>query len=133
MQRSDDLAALLTTLQLLREAEPQTLQAISNALAAKPGSPLAKLVTDATGGRADKLMAQLIADSQLTAPDYDFPDFTAGGLRWATQGDGRMDTLPLNIDPWMIYYNKELFAAKGLAFPKSFDEIVMAAENANTR
>jgi multiple sugar transport system substrate-binding protein len=73
-------------------------------------------------------MKPLLADSQLTAPDYDFPDFTAGGLRWATQGDGRMDTLPLNIDPWMIYYNKELFAAKGLAFPKSFDEIVMAAE-----
>ena len=54
--------------------------------------------------------------------------FTGGGLRWATQGDGRMDTLPLNIDPWMIYYNKELFAAKGLAFPRNFEEIVMAAE-----
>ena len=73
-------------------------------------------------------MKPLLADSQLTAPDYDWPDFTAGGIRWATQPDGRMDTLPLNIDPWMIYYNKELFAAKGLAFPKSFDEIVMAAE-----
>ena len=73
-------------------------------------------------------MKPLLADSALTAPDYDFPDFTAGGLRWATQGDGRMDTLPLNIDPWMIYWNKELFAAKGLAFPKTFEEIVMAAE-----
>jgi len=73
-------------------------------------------------------MKPLLADSSLTAPEYDFPDFTAGGLRWALQGDGRMDTLPLNIDPWMIYYNKELFAAKGLAFPKSFDEIVATAE-----
>ncbi|MBM3522487.1 MAG: extracellular solute-binding protein [Alphaproteobacteria bacterium] len=73
-------------------------------------------------------MHPMLKDAQLTAPDYDFPDFTSGGLRWATQGDGRMDTLPLNIDPWMIYYNKEIFAAKGLAFPKSFDEIVMAAE-----
>jgi multiple sugar transport system substrate-binding protein len=73
-------------------------------------------------------MKPLLADAQLTAPDYDFPDFTAGGLRWATQGDGRMDTLPLNIDPWMIYWNKEIFAAKGLAFPKTFDEIVVAAE-----
>ena len=73
-------------------------------------------------------MKPLLADSQLTAPDYDWPDFTGGGIRWATQPDGRMDTLPLNIDPWMIYYNKELFAAKGLAFPKSFDEIVNAAE-----
>ena len=73
-------------------------------------------------------MKPLLADAALTAPDYDFADFTAGGLRWATQGDGRMDTLPLNIDPWMIYWNKELFAAKGLAFPKTFEEIVMAAE-----
>ena len=81
-------------------------------------------------GRAKWLidMKPMLADGQLTAPDYDFPDFTPGGLRWATQGDGRMDTLPLNIDPWMIYYNKELFAAKGLAFPKTFEEIVMAAE-----
>ncbi|MBI1243853.1 MAG: extracellular solute-binding protein [Alphaproteobacteria bacterium] len=73
-------------------------------------------------------MKPLLADASLTAPDYDFSDFTAGGLRWAVQGDGRMDTLPLNIDPWMIYWNKELFAAKGLAFPKTFEEIVMAAE-----
>ncbi|MBM3534735.1 MAG: extracellular solute-binding protein [Alphaproteobacteria bacterium] len=73
-------------------------------------------------------MKPLLADSQLTAPDYDWPDFTAGGVRWATQADGRMDTLPNNIDPWMIYYNKELFAAKGLAFPRTFEEIVMAAE-----
>ena len=73
-------------------------------------------------------MKPLLADASLTAPEYDFADMTAGGVRWATQGDGRMDTLPLSIDPWMIYWNKELFAAKGLAFPKTFDEIVMAAE-----
>jgi multiple sugar transport system substrate-binding protein len=73
-------------------------------------------------------MKPLLADTQLTAPDYDWPDFTPGGIRWATQADGRMDTLPNNIDPWMIYYNKELFAAKGLAFPRTFEEIVMAAE-----
>ncbi|MDP1907243.1 MAG: extracellular solute-binding protein, partial [Hyphomicrobium sp.] len=34
-------------------------------------------------------MKPLLADRALTAPEYDFSDFTAGGLRWAVQGDGR--------------------------------------------
>ena len=46
---------------------------------------------------------------------------------YATQTDGRVDSLPINIDPWILYWNKELFAAKGIAYPKSFDEIM--AEN----
>lgn len=81
-------------------------------------------------GKAKWLMDMnpLLRDSQLTAPDYDFADFTPGGLRWATHGDGRMDTLPLSIDPWILYCNKELFAAKGLALPRTFEEIVIAAE-----
>ena len=76
-------------------------------------------------------MKPLLADASLTAPDYDFSDFTAGGIRWATQGDGRMDTLPLSIDPWMIYWNKELFAAKGMKYPQSFDEMVDTAKKLN--
>ncbi len=27
-------------------------------------------------------------------------------------------SLPLNLDPWVVYYNKELFAAKGVAYPE---------------
>lgn len=72
-------------------------------------------------------MHPLLKDAAITAPDYDFPDFGAAGLKWATQPDGRLDTLPLVIDYWMIYWNKELFAAKGLTYPRNFDEIVDAA------
>jgi multiple sugar transport system substrate-binding protein len=39
--------------------------------------------------------------------------------------------LPFNIDPWVIYYNKELFDAKSVAYPKSFAEIVDAAAKIN--
>ncbi len=72
----------------------------------------------------------LIADKSLTDPDLDFADFAKGGIAWATQPDGRVDSLPLNIDPWVLYYNKELFDAKGIAYPKSFAEMVDAASEA---
>jgi multiple sugar transport system substrate-binding protein len=73
----------------------------------------------------------LIADKSITDPNLDFADFAQSGLAWATQPDGRIDTLPFNIDPWMLYYNKELFDAKGVAYPKNFAEIVEAAARLN--
>ena len=73
----------------------------------------------------------LVADKSLTDPNLDFADFSKGGMAWATQADGRIDSLPFNIDPWVIYYNKELFDAKNVAYPKSFPEIVDAAAKLN--
>jgi multiple sugar transport system substrate-binding protein len=72
-----------------------------------------------------------LADKQLTAPDYDFADFGKAGVTYATQADGRIDTLPLNIDYWVLYWNKELFAAKGVSYPKNFDELIAAAQKLN--
>ena len=73
----------------------------------------------------------MIADKSLAAPDLDFADFAKGGLDYATQADGRIDSLPLNLDPWVVYYNKELFAAKGIAYPKTFAEMLDAAARLN--
>jgi multiple sugar transport system substrate-binding protein len=73
----------------------------------------------------------LVADKSLTDPNLDFADFSKGGMAWATQADGRIDSLPFNIDPWVIYYNKELFDAKNVAYPKSFPEVVDAAAKLN--
>ena len=73
----------------------------------------------------------LMADKSLTDPNLDFADFSKAGMAWATQPDGRIDSLPFNIDPWVIYYNKELFDAKNLAYPKSFAELVDAAAKLN--
>lgn len=69
-----------------------------------------------------------LEDPTLTAPDYDFADYSKAGLLWATQADGRIDTLPINIDYHLLYANKDLFEAKGVAYPTTFDEMVAAAE-----
>ena len=42
-----------------------------------------------------------------------------------------IDTLPLNLDPWVVYYNKEIFDAKGVAYPKTFAEMIDAAGRLN--
>jgi multiple sugar transport system substrate-binding protein len=73
----------------------------------------------------------MLADAKMTAPDLDMKDFSAGGMFYATQTDGRIDSLPINIDPWILYWNRELFAAKGVAYPKNFDEILAAAVKLN--
>src|SRR5262252_8865175 len=41
----------------------------------------------------------LVADKSVTDPQLDFADFSKGGMAWATQPDGRIDSLPFNIDP----------------------------------
>ena len=60
-------------------------------------------------------------------PDFDLPDFTEAGLAYATQADGRVDSLPLNLDPWLLYWNKALFDEKGLSYPKNYEELQAAA------
>ena len=68
-----------------------------------------------------------LQDAALTAPDYDWADMSPGALRAVTQPDGRVDSLPLETDIWLIYYNKALFAQKGLTPPKTFDEMLDTA------
>jgi multiple sugar transport system substrate-binding protein len=72
-----------------------------------------------------------INDKAMAAPDLDFADFAKGGLNYAVESDGRVMSLPMNLDPWIIYWNKELFAAKGLAYPTNFAQIVDAAAKLN--
>ena len=68
-----------------------------------------------------------IANTEMTSPDFDWADFNAAGKTFATQADGTMTTLPHFVDYWMLYYNKELFEQKGVAYPKSMDDIITAA------
>ncbi len=64
---------------------------------------------------------------EKSSGEFDLKEFSSGGIAYATQQDGRIDSLPLNLDPWILYYNKELFAAKGVAAPRNFDELKAAA------
>jgi multiple sugar transport system substrate-binding protein len=73
----------------------------------------------------------MMADKSLVDPNLDFADFAKGGLAYATQADGRIDSLPFNLDPWVVYYNKELFDAKNIAYPKTFAEMVDVAGRLN--
>jgi multiple sugar transport system substrate-binding protein len=68
-----------------------------------------------------------IANAEMTNPEFDWADFNAAGKTFATQADGTMTTLPHFVDYWMLYYNKELFEQKGVAYPKSMDEVFSAA------
>ncbi len=68
-----------------------------------------------------------LANPASTAPDFDFADFSRPSIEAAMQPDGRIDSMPLETDFWLVYYNKSLFEAKGLAFPKTFDEMLATA------
>ena len=76
-------------------------------------------------------MRAMLADKALTAPDYDWADMSAGALRAATQPDGRIDSLPLETDIWLVYYNRQLFQQKNLTVPKTFDEMLATARKIN--
>src|SRR5665647_2743143 len=70
-------------------------------------------------------------DTNLTAPDLTVDDFSAGGLKFAQNDKREMHSLPWSVDYFILYWNKELFAKKGVALPKTFDEMVAAAEKLN--
>jgi len=69
-----------------------------------------------------------LKDPTMTAPEFDWNDFSEAGKAWATEPDGRIDALPNKIDYCNLYCNKELFDAKGVALPKTYDEMVAAAQ-----
>jgi len=73
----------------------------------------------------------MLADKAVTDPNLDFNDFAKGGLNYAVEPDGRVNSLPMNLDPWVVYYNKELFDAKNIAYPRTFAEMTDAAAKLN--
>jgi multiple sugar transport system substrate-binding protein len=70
-------------------------------------------------------------DPNLTAPDLRVDDFSAGGRQFAENDKGEMHSLPMSVDYFILYWNKELFAKKGVTLPKTLDEMAVAAEKLN--
>jgi multiple sugar transport system substrate-binding protein len=68
------------------------------------------------------------ADPSLADPALSLDDFSSAGVTYATDSQGRFTSLPLSVDYWMVYWNKELFEKKGIAYPATFDDMVKAAE-----
>jgi multiple sugar transport system substrate-binding protein len=73
-------------------------------------------------------LSGFMKDPNLTAPDLTVNDFSAGGLKFAQNDDGTMHSLPWSVDYFILYWNKEIFAKKGVPLPKTLDEMVDAAE-----
>jgi multiple sugar transport system substrate-binding protein len=67
-------------------------------------------------------------DPTMVAPDWDWNDFSAAGKAWSTEPDGRIDAVSNKIDYCIVYCNKELFAAKNVPLPKTYDDIISAAQ-----
>ena len=70
----------------------------------------------------------LLRDASMTSPDFDFSDFGGPGIAAATAADGTIHTIPLNQDLFILFYNKALFAEKGVAPPATMDEMMAAAQ-----
>ena len=73
-------------------------------------------------------LTPFMKDPALTAPDLVESDFSAAGLQYARNDKGQMLSLPWSVDYFILYYNKELFEKKGVAVPKTLDEMAAAAE-----
>ncbi len=67
-------------------------------------------------------------DPTMTPPDFDWKDFSSGAVAYATDTEGRICSIPIKIDFWMLYWNKELFKAKNIAYPNTFEEMLAAAK-----
>src|SRR4051812_34036213 len=76
-------------------------------------------------------LSGFMKDPNLTAPDLRVDDFPAGGLQFAENDKGEMHSLPWSVDYFILYYNKEIFAKKNIAVPKTMDEMAAAAEKLN--
>ncbi|WP_061933228.1 ABC transporter substrate-binding protein [Aureimonas sp. AU22] len=73
-------------------------------------------------------LSPFMADPALTDASLNEGDFAPAGLSYAKDGEGRIRALPFSVDYWIVYWNKELFEAKGLAYPQTFDAMLAAAK-----
>jgi multiple sugar transport system substrate-binding protein len=69
-----------------------------------------------------------LKDPSLTDASLVESDFAEAGMQFAKDSDGVLRSLPFSVDYWILYWNKELFEAKGLQYPQTFEELVTAAE-----
>ena len=62
-------------------------------------------------------------DKTLTAEDYAWNDVTAGAKAAVTQPDKTISALPTFVDPFVLFYRKDLFEQRGWAPPKTMEEL----------
>ncbi len=65
---------------------------------------------DKAGWLAD--LSGFMKDPNLTEPSLKEADFSNAGLQYAKTPNGEMRSLPLSVDYFILYWNKELFQKK---------------------
>jgi multiple sugar transport system substrate-binding protein len=73
-------------------------------------------------------LSGFMKDASLTAPDLVESDFSQAGLQYAKTEKGEMRSLPWSVDYFILYWNKELFQKKGIAYPETLEDMAKAAE-----
>ena len=69
-------------------------------------------------------VGKFLKDPTMTAPDYDWnTDVPDAAKQLVTQRDGTISALIFQVDPWILFYRKDLFQQKGLKPPKTLAEM----------
>ena len=131
----------LTGIQVMFEAIPEQQQRQKMLVEFASGSPSFD-VTNINLGVQKRLSGKgnwfadlkpMIADMRKSNPDIDFDDFLKQSIEYSTQRDGRLDTMPLNLDYWILYYNKDLLQKSGMPYPTTLDDLVKVAQKATDK
>ncbi len=66
---------------------------------------------------------KFLEDKTLTSPDFDWADMTAGAVAAVTQPDKTISGIPTFVDPFVLFYRKDLFQQKGWRAPRTMAEL----------
>lgn len=136
LQRYEKEFTDLTGIQVASEATPEQQQRQKAVIELSSGRPsfdvihmsyhVQKRQFEKANWLAD--ISPFLKNAELTDATLKEDDFSSAGLLYAKSQAGQMLSLPFSVDYWIIYWNKDLFAKKNLAYPTTFDELVTAAE-----
>ncbi len=99
------------------------VQKVVVALSSGDGPDITDNFSSNTASYADKGILEPL-DDYIQRDNYDVSDFVPGALRGG-QFDGKTYALPININFYMMFYNKKMFAEQGIAAPpKTADELL---------
>jgi multiple sugar transport system substrate-binding protein len=74
-------------------------------------------------------LTPFMKDPSLSEPSFVKSDFTPAGLDFATdKKTGAIGALPFSVDYFIVYWNKELFEKRKLTYPKTFEQMLAAAQ-----
>ncbi|RWC37414.1 MAG: extracellular solute-binding protein, partial [Mesorhizobium sp.] len=126
----------LTGMKVNAEATPEQQQRQKTVIELSSGKPsfdvvhlsyhVQKRQFEKGGWLAD--ISGYLADPTLTDSALVEGDFADAGMVFAKDAQGALRSLPFSVDYWILYWNKELFEAKGLKYPETFEQLVAAAE-----